>query len=294
MICRNSRLSVWLLIQLIGFSIIHPQPDNGMDITEILEMREVREGRGLALYSFSFNSDIHLFFIHGAGGRADQWNNQIDHFNDKYQITTFDLLGHGRSPKPKDGYGFNALLADAVAVFEHHKGRENIIIGHSYGVALVLHLAALKQNEIQKLVLIGANTPRPATVSGIWKLPAFILEWMRPIFSKGFVKEAFHPETNQEFIKKEQFVSDKNPMYVMKQLINGMKEIPNLEVDKIETPTLVINGEADGLTSVSGAKELVALLPNAELIVVEKASHLVMMEQPNIVNEIISNFITHK
>lgn len=294
MIYKNSRLSVWLLIQLMGFSIIYSQSDDGMSLNEIIEMREVREGRHLALYTFSSNSDTHLFFIHGAGGRAEQWKNQIDHFKDEYQITTFDLLGHGRSPKPKNGYGFNALLADAIAVFEHHKGRENIVIGHSYGVALALHLAAQKQNEIQKLVLIGANAPRPATGSGIWKLPSFLLEWMRPIFSKGFVKEAFHPETNQDFIKKEQSVSDKNPMYVMKQLINGMKEIPNLEIDKIEIPTLVINGEADGLTPVSGAKELVALLPNAELIVVEKASHLVMMEQPGIVNEIISNFITHK
>lgn len=282
------------MIQLIGFSIIHPQPDNGMDLTEIMEMREVREGRRLALYSISSNSDINLFFIHGAGGRADQWINQIDHFKDKYKVTAFDLLGHGRSPKPKNGYGFNALLADVVAVFEHHKGRKNIIIGHSYGVAFALHLAALKPDDIQKLVLIGANAPRPSTMSGIWKLPAFVLEWMRPIFSNGFVKGAFHPETNQEFIKKEQSISDKNPMYMMKQLINGIKESPELNICEIKIPTLVINGKADGLTPVSGAKELVTLLPNAEMIVVEKASHLVMMEQPETVNEIISNFITHK
>ncbi|MCH7764888.1 MAG: alpha/beta hydrolase, partial [Candidatus Marinimicrobia bacterium] len=255
---------------------------------------EMREGRRLALYSFSSNSDIHLFFIHGAGGRADQWKNQIDHFKDEYRITTFDLLGHGRSPKPKEGYGFNALLADAAAVFERHKGRENIIIGHSYGVALALHMAALKPNDIQKLVLIGANIPRPASGTGIWKLPAFVLEWIRPIFSNGFVKGAFHSETSQEFIKKEQSISDKNPMFMMKRLINGMKEVPDLNLRSIDISTLVINGEADGLTPVSGAKELVALLPNAELIVVEKASHLVMMEQPEMVNEIIRNFITHK
>lgn len=294
MIYKNSRLPVWLLIQLIGVSIVHPQPGYEMDLSEIMEMREIREGRRLALYSISSNSDTTLFFIHGAGGRADQWKNQIDHFKDEYQITTFDLLGHGRSPKPKKGYGFNALLADAAAVFEHYKGNKNIVIGHSYGVALALHLAAKKQIEIQKLVLIGANAPRPFSGSGIWKLPAFVLEWMRPMFSNGFVKGAFHPETSQEFIKKERSISDKNPMFMMKRLINGMKEVPALNLQSINVPTLVINGEADGLTPVSGAKELVTLLPNAELIVVEKASHLVMMEQPEMVNEIIRNFITHK
>jgi len=294
LIYKNSRLSVWLLIQLISFSIIHPQIGGEMDISEIMEMKEIREGRHLALYSFSSDSDRTIFFIHGAGGRADQWKNQIDHFNDEYEIVAFDLLGHGRSPMPKKGYGFNALVTDASAIFELYKKKNNIIIGHSYGVALALHLAAQKQSEIQKLVLIGANAPRPFSGSGIWKLPAFILEWMRPKFSNGFVKGAFHPDTNPEFIEKERSISDKNPMIMMKRLINGMKEVPDLDLAAIQIPTLVINGEADGLTPVSGARELASLLPDAELIVVEKASHLVIMEQSEKVNEIIRNFITHK
>ena len=262
-----------------------------MNFENFIEIKEVRKERTLSLYRLNVDKAKQILLIHGAGGRADQWEYQIDYFKDNYPITTFDLMGHGRSPKPRNGYDFKEMLLDVVAIFDKYKRHENIIIAHSYGVALALHMALLKQTEIQKLVLIGANVPRLTAGVGIWNLPVFILEWMRPIFSRGFVKRAFHPETSSELINREQAVSDTNPMAVMNGLIKGMKEMPPIQLENNSIPTLIINGETDGLTPVSGAKELVALLPNAELITVEKASHLVMMEQPEIVNQLISNFI---
>ncbi|MFQ6678610.1 MAG: alpha/beta fold hydrolase, partial [Fidelibacterota bacterium] len=262
-----------------------------MKFENIFEIKEIRKGRDLALYRLNANYDKHIYFIHGAGGRADQWLHQVEYFKDQYQITLVDLLGHGRSPKEKMGYTFSELFKDVEAVFQENKCTKNIIIAHSYGVAFALHLFLSNTSEIQKLILIGANQPRLSSGAGIWNLPAFILEWMRPIFSKGFVKGAFHPKTNQEFVKKEQSISDNNPMFVMKQLIKGMREMPGLDLGNIPIPILIINGEADGLTPVSGAKELSTLLPKAELIVVEKASHLVMMEQPETVNKLIRDFI---
>ena len=262
-----------------------------MHFKNINKLETIRKARTAAVYPFNFNSDKHILFIHGAGGRADQWECQIDYFKDNYQITTFDLIGHGRSPKPRNGYDFKEMLLDVVAIFDKYKRHENIIIAHSYGVALGLHMALLKQTEIQKLVLIGANVPRLTAGVEIWNLPVFILEWMRPIFSRGFVKRAFHPETSSELINREQAVSDTNPMAVMKGLIKGMKEMPPIQLENNSIPTLIINGDTDGLTPVEGAGELLNLLPNSKLEVVSKASHFVMMEQPQIVNEIISKFL---
>jgi pimeloyl-ACP methyl ester carboxylesterase len=70
-----------------------------------------------------------------------------------------------------------------------------------------------------------------------------------------------------------------------------MKEIPEMNVSKISIPVLIINGASDGLTPVAGAKLLADKLPNAELEIVEKAAHLVMIEQPEHVNELIIKFI---
>jgi len=256
-----------------------------------LNMEKIRSGRELAVYIHEIQSNQCVFFIHGAGGRADQWHHQINSLKDQYNIVTFDLLGHGRSPKPEEGYAFSDIMTDVEAVFTKYKHEHNYVIAHSYGVAFALPLALKNEHNIQKLVLFGASTPRPTKQIGLWNLPVILLEWIRPIFSKGFAKNAFHRQTDPELVNQERSISDKNPMYMMKALIKGMKEIPEMNVSKISIPVLIINGASDGLTPVAGAKLLADKLPNAELEIVEKAAHLVMIELPEHVNELIIKFI---
>ena len=252
---------------------------------------EFSPGYKLKINHYGTDSDKFIFFIHGAGGRADQWHHQINTLKEKYNIIAFDLLGHGNSPKPKTGYTFSELMKDIESIYNKYKREHNIVIAHSYGVAFALQLALKNEQKIQKLILIGANKPRSITRVGLWNLPVFILEWLRPVFSNGFAKNAFHPDSDPEFINRERTTSDQNPMGVMKALMKGMKEIPSMNVNDITIPVLIINGETDGLTPVEGAKLLAAEIPHAELKIIERASHLVMMEQPEIVNKIIANFI---
>ncbi|MAD51861.1 MAG: hypothetical protein CMF79_04715 [Candidatus Marinimicrobia bacterium] len=252
---------------------------------------EIRPGYELEIYHHGTDSDTFIFFIHGAGGRADQWHHQINALKDKYTIVAFDLLGHGKSPKPKAGYTFSELMGDVEKIYTKYKRENNIVIAHSYGVAFALQLALKNEHKIQKLILIGANKPRSITRVGLWNLPVFMLEWFRLVFSNSFAKNAFHPDSDPDFINRERVTSDQNPMGVMKALIKGMKEIPSMNVNDITLPVLIINGATDGLTPVAGTKRLAAEIPNAKLKIIEKASHLVMMEQPEIVNKIIANFI---
>lgn len=252
---------------------------------------EIRQKHELEIYHHGSDSDTLIFFIHGAGGRADQWHKQINALKDKYSILSFDLLGHGKSPKPKTGYTFLELMREVEAIYNKYKREQNIIIAHSYGVAFALQLALKNEHKIQKLILLGANKPRPIKRVGLWNLPVFMLERLRPVFSNGFAKNAFHSDSDPDFINRERATSDQNPMFIMKALMKGMKEMPAMNVNNISIPVLIINGETDGLTPVAGAKFLAAEIPNAELIIIEKASHLVMLEQPELVNEIITNFM---
>lgn len=252
---------------------------------------EIRQKYELEIYHHGSDSDTLIFFIHGAGGRADQWHKQINALKDKYSILSFDLLGHGKSPKPKTGYTFLELMREVEAIYNKYKREQNIIIAHSYGVAFALQLALKNEHKIQKLILLGANKPRPIKRVGLWNLPVFMLERLRPVFSNGFAKNAFHSDSDPDFINRERATSDQNPMFIMKALMKGMKEMPAMNVNDISIPVLIINGETDGLTPVAGAKFLAAEIPNAELIIIEKASHLVMLEQPELVNKIITNFM---
>jgi pimeloyl-ACP methyl ester carboxylesterase len=60
---------------------------------------------------------------------------------------------------------------------------------------------------------------------------------------------------------------------------------------EVRCPTLVIGGTADRLTPPKYSVYLRDHIPGAELVLVDAAGHMVMLEKPEIVNKAISTFI---
>jgi pimeloyl-ACP methyl ester carboxylesterase len=63
-------------------------------------------------------------------------------------------------------------------------------------------------------------------------------------------------------------------------------------LDAIRTPTLVIGSEKDSLTPLRYAQFLSDHIPGAELKIVTGAGHMVMLEQPKFVAEILVQFLS--
>jgi pimeloyl-ACP methyl ester carboxylesterase len=63
------------------------------------------------------------------------------------------------------------------------------------------------------------------------------------------------------------------------------------ELGKIRVPALIICGQEDRMTPMKYSRFLAEKLPDAELIEVPRAGHMVMLEQPVRVTESISAFL---
>jgi pimeloyl-ACP methyl ester carboxylesterase len=59
----------------------------------------------------------------------------------------------------------------------------------------------------------------------------------------------------------------------------------------IGVPTLVVTGEEDAVIGPEIGRELAAAIPGARFLLVEEAGHLVNLEQPEIVNEALLDFL---
>jgi 3-oxoadipate enol-lactonase len=59
----------------------------------------------------------------------------------------------------------------------------------------------------------------------------------------------------------------------------------------IKVPTLVVTGEEDAVTGPEVGRDLAAGIPGARFLLVEEAGHLVNLEQPEIVNEALLDFL---
>jgi pimeloyl-ACP methyl ester carboxylesterase len=63
-------------------------------------------------------------------------------------------------------------------------------------------------------------------------------------------------------------------------------DLPNME-----TKTLIIWGRQDAVTPPNVGEDFNSLLPNSDLIWIDKCGHAPMMEHPNDFNEIMENWL---
>ena len=66
-----------------------------------------------------------------------------------------------------------------------------------------------------------------------------------------------------------------------------------LDLGRIASPTLVLVGD-DDMVTLEHTNELYRAIPNAQLAVVPGASHLVVMEKPELLNRVVLDFLEHE
>jgi pimeloyl-ACP methyl ester carboxylesterase len=101
-------------------------------------------------------SGIPIVLLHGIGRSSIVWNFLIGALSHKpYHVVAFDLLGFGKSPKPKwPSYNVDDH-ASAVIYSMKAEGikRPAILVGHSMGCLVAVRVAELRPDLVKHLVL---------------------------------------------------------------------------------------------------------------------------------------------
>ena len=99
-----------------------------------------------------------LLFVHGFGADRLSWAANAPQLTDAATVWTVDLPGHGSAPDAV-GDGSAQALADAVARALPDLSGPALIVGHSLGGTVALHLAAAVPQVVRHLVLIAPAGP---------------------------------------------------------------------------------------------------------------------------------------
>ncbi len=98
-----------------------------------------------------------LLLIHGIGDDSSTWQEVIPHLAEKYTVIAPDLLGHGRSDKPRADYSVAAYangMRDLLSVL----GIEKVtVIGHSLGGGVAMQFAYQFPGKVERLVLVSSG-----------------------------------------------------------------------------------------------------------------------------------------
>lgn len=114
-------------------------------------MRVKANGTELEVNYYPRNGET-IVFIHFSSGNLAHWNGIVPYFQDKYQIITLDLRGHGKSDKSEDGYTIDNMAVDVICVMNQLGINKAHIVGSSLGGEIAVSLAACFPERIQSIV----------------------------------------------------------------------------------------------------------------------------------------------
>lgn len=98
-----------------------------------------------------------LLLIHGIGDNSSTWNDVIPMLAQHYTVIAPDLLGHGRSDKPRADYSVSAFangMRDLLVVLGINKVT---VVGHSLGGGVATQFCYQFPRFVERLVLVAAG-----------------------------------------------------------------------------------------------------------------------------------------
>ena len=98
-----------------------------------------------------------LLLIHGIGDSSDTWRPVLERLAEHYTVIAPDLLGHGRSEKPRADYsvaGYANGMRDLLSVLEVDRVT---VVGHSLGGGVAAQFAYQFPDRCERLVLVGSG-----------------------------------------------------------------------------------------------------------------------------------------
>ncbi|HYK40931.1 MAG TPA: alpha/beta hydrolase [Thermoanaerobaculia bacterium] len=113
----------------------------------------VRGPHGMLRVDEAGAGGLPILFVHGNGGNRSQWAEQIAHFSPSRGVAALDLSGMGDSelatPVQISVEGF---AADVEAVADALGYRRYVLVGHSYGGAVVAACAGRRPDRVAAVV----------------------------------------------------------------------------------------------------------------------------------------------
>jgi pimeloyl-ACP methyl ester carboxylesterase len=227
------------------------------------------------------------------------WAPQVEALAGTYQVIVPDLRGFGAARDQAVEEAGMDLLADDVARLLDDRGLDRVVLGGlSLGGYVALAFMRRHADRVSGLVLLDTK----ATADGDQARDDRLKMAERVLAEgNGFVAEAMLPkllgETSREHrpevvSKVATLIREQAPQAIAgAQRGMAARSATTDVLATISVPTLVVTGEEDAVTGPEVGRDLAAGIPGARFLLVEEAGHLVNLEQPEIVNEALLDFL---
>ncbi len=225
--------------------------------------------------------------IHGAGGNRDAWIPLMRDLAERsIRSLALELPGHGASSiaQISDIKEYRRVVLQFI---EAKKFKSICLAGHSMGGAVVLESVLSDPELLNGVVLIGTGAKLRVRDSILGGVKNHFEETVNEIIGYAF-SPAADPSFAQEGARS-LLECHVDTLYHDFVACDRFDVIEKLE--SISTPALILCGEDDLLTPPKYSQFLMDKMSHAKLSIISKAGHMVMLEQPRVVGDAISQFL---
>ena len=252
-----------------------------------------------------------LLLLHGLGCDHTTWLPVIAALSRRYTVIAPDLLGHGRSDKPRADYsvgGYANGMRDLLTVLGIDKAT---VVGHSFGGGVAMQFAYQFPERTERMILVAPGgigrevTPAIRAISmpgfqaamGVATVPG-LLQAMKLALRGLSASGLRHARDLDEVADIVQHLSDRKARaaitHVVRAVVDWRGQVVTMADRAYLThamPMCVIWGTDDAVIPVSHARLASQIAPDATVEVIRNAGHFPHKDHPQRFVKVVNDFI---
>jgi pimeloyl-ACP methyl ester carboxylesterase len=252
-----------------------------------------------------------LLLIHGIGDCADTWRDVIPALAEHHTVIAPDLLGHGRSEKPRADYSVAAYangMRDLLSVLGVDRAT---VVGHSLGGGVAMQFAYQFPERCERLVLVSSGGVCPE-VHPILRLAAapntdlFLplmrwagTRWLTHMFMRALqgIDTDLGVDAG-ELMRMFDTLPDLNTRRAFLRTLRSVVDWRGQAITMLDRcyltqgmPTLLVWGSRDAVIPAHHAHIAHGAMPGSRLAVFEGAGHFPFRQDPARFVEVVQAFV---
>lgn len=262
---------------------------------------------GVKLFYEEAGSGTTIIFIHEFAGDYRSWEPQMRHFSARYHCVCYSARGYPPSDIPNDPQDYQQHIQadDAARLLDHLGVQKAHIVGLSMGGFATLHFGLRNPQKALSLSVTGCGYgaekgDRERFMKDAEKVA---LEYdhngskaVADFYSESSTRVQFQNKNPRGWAEFKAQLAEHSAAGAANTMRGYQKTRPSLydleeQLEQLTVPTLIVTGDEDE-PCLEPSLYLKRTIPSAGLSVLPKSGHTINLEEPDIFNRVIGDFLS--